>query len=281
MAYVKKPGSTYDVRRMHLQFRSLWEEGLKKARTLVSDLKSKGWNVDENFYFGKKQTDQEKRRLKTLGFDVQEKPILKVGDEEIYIIAYKPTERKGQTEATETTSAPPKSSKKPKASPLPPLKVLDNFRRIFYSRNPPHPDDVDKGCMMEPQHAAAVITADADPQRKVFENLKENAEKIIDMGETRVIFYPVLVSHKKNGNKYVRVKCKNDTYYYNIDLMKKAVRVLGMERRKTVRPLAYISTDPNFMSGVMVVTDGANKVLIAPAIRADPSRSAPLTAADV
>ena len=80
--------STYDVRRIHLQFRNVWEQGLRKASNIMNELKSKGWNVDGDLYFSS-QAEREARELESEGYMVQKQPVIKWGDEEIYLLAYK------------------------------------------------------------------------------------------------------------------------------------------------------------------------------------------------
>jgi hypothetical protein len=113
----------------------------------------------------------------------------------------------------------------------------------------------------------AVITADADPKKRDF---MENAEKIIgDREYTHDVDYKELLDAERNGAKYVRVNLAGEEYNYNIEKVKRAVRVLGLERGKTERPTAYVSIQ--HMPGVMVVTDPeGNMVLVAPVAQVPP-----------
>ena len=42
MSYKSRGHREYDVRRMHLQFRNIWEQRLSKASQLIRELRSKG-----------------------------------------------------------------------------------------------------------------------------------------------------------------------------------------------------------------------------------------------
>ena len=102
MSYKSRGHREYDVGRMHLQFRNIWEQGLTRASQLIRELRSKGWDVDEDLYFSS-QAEREARELESEGYMVQKQPVIKWGDEEIYILAYKPN-----------PSLPPQPSASPK-----------------------------------------------------------------------------------------------------------------------------------------------------------------------
>jgi hypothetical protein len=36
---------------MHIQFRSAWEEGLRRAAQIAGELRNKGWSVDDSLYY--------------------------------------------------------------------------------------------------------------------------------------------------------------------------------------------------------------------------------------
>ncbi|RJS87590.1 hypothetical protein CW704_02555 [Candidatus Bathyarchaeota archaeon] len=88
MSYKSRGHREYDVRRMHLQFRNIWEQGLTRTSQLIRELRSKGWDVDESLYFSS-QAEREARELESEGYMVQKQPAIRWGDEEIYILAYK------------------------------------------------------------------------------------------------------------------------------------------------------------------------------------------------
>jgi hypothetical protein len=242
---------------MHTQSRSAWEEGLKRAVQIAGELRNKGWSVDDSLYYTG-QAEREARELEAEGYEVQKEPVLKRRDEEIiYVIAYKPKHG--------TLKSQP--SPKPKPKPAKAVDPIENFKSIFYKKNL-QDADVDNGFLVSPDRTMAVITANADP--KIKRDLMENAKKIVDALEyTHDVDYKELLDAEKKGAKYVRVNIAGEEYNYKLEKVKRAVRVLGLERSKTERPTAYVSTQ--HMPGVMVVTDPeGNMVLVAPVAQVPP-----------
>ena len=94
-------------------------------------------------------------------------------------------------------------------------------------------------------------------------------------GVVEELDYQTLLEHQRNGMKYVTVMLNGKPYGYNIEKVKNAIRVFGLERSKTQHAATYVSDQT--MEGVMVVTDGSgNKVLIAPVYDPDLNLSTPL-----
>ena len=264
MSYKSRGHREYDVRRIHLQFRNVWEQGLSKASQIISDLKGKGWDVDEDLYFSS-QAEREARELESEGYMVQKQPVIKWGDEEIYMLAYKPS----------PNSPPrPSASKQQKKKPQRIVDPEANFKRIFWGKKEPEEKYVEDGLIMSPDRAMAFVSPDSTS------SLASDAEEAIKdagagHGVAEELDYQTLLEHQRNGMKYVTVMLNNKPYGYNIEKVKKAIRVFGLERSKTQHAKAYVSDQS--LEGVMIVTDGSgNKVLIAPVYDPDLNLSAPL-----
>jgi len=251
---------------MHIQFRNIWGQGLSRASQIISDLKAKGWNVDEDLYFSG-QAEREARELESEGYLVQKQPIMKWGDEEIYLLAYKPGPNPPAQPQT-----PPKQQRKEE-----PQRTVDpeaNFRRIFWGKREPRGEYLGDGIIISPDKVMAFVSSDST------DRIANNAEEAIrdasaGHGVVEELDYQTLLEHQRNGMKYVTVMLNNKPYGYNIDKVKKAIRVFRLERSKTQHAKAYISDQT--LEGVMVVTDGSgNKVLIAPVLDPDLTLSASL-----
>ena len=266
MSYKNRGHREYDVRRIHLQFRNVWEQGLSKASQLIKELRSKGWNVDEDLYFSS-HAEREARELESEGYLVQKQPIMKWRDEEIYLLAYKPSPNPPAQPQT-----PPKQQRKEE-----PQRTVDpeaNFRRIFWGKREPRGEYLGDGIIISPDKVMAFVSSDST------DRIANNAEEAIrdasaGHGVVEELDYQTLLEHQRNGMKYVTVMLNNKPYGYNIDKVKKAIRVFRLERSKTQHAKAYISDQT--LEGVMVVTDGSgNKVLIAPVLDPDLTLSASL-----
>ena len=266
MSYRRRRLREYDVRRMHIQFRNIWGQGLSRASQIISDLKAKGWNVDEDLYFSG-QAEREARELESEGYLVQKQPIMKWRDEEIYLLAYKPSPNPPAQPQT-----PPKQQRKEE-----PQRTVDpeaNFRRIFWGKREPRGEYLGDGIIISPDKVMAFVSSDST------DRIANNAEEAIrdasaGHGVVEELDYQTLLEHQRNGMKYVTVMLNNKPYGYNIDKVKKAIRVFRLERSKTQHAKAYISDQT--LEGVMVVTDGnGNKVLIAPVLDPDLTLSASL-----
>ena len=265
MSYRRRRLREYDVRRMHIQFRNIWGQGLSRASQIISDLKAKGWNVDEDLYFSS-EAEREARELESEGYLVQKQPIMKWGDEEIYLLAYKPSPNPPTQPQT-----PPKQQRKE------PQRTVDpeaNFRWIFWRKREPEEEYLGDGLIMSPDRAMAFASSDST------DRIARNAEEAIrdasaGHGVVEELDYQTLLEHQRNGMKYVTVMLNGKPYGYDIDKIKKAIRVFGLERSKTQHAKAYISDQT--LEGVMIVTDGSgNKVLIAPVLDPDLTLSTPL-----
>jgi len=257
MSYRKYGKGGYDVRQIHFQFRNIWEQGLQKASHLIRDLKSKGWNAEEEFYFPS-QAEKEAHELEKEGYIVQKHPVMKWGNEEIYILAYKPR--------------PPPPSPPPSPKPKPEqqkkkrrLSPEERFKKLFWPKGQPSETDVADGTIMNPSRTMAFIRPDSTSK------LAENAKKAIEdaeagQGYVREFSYEQLLEKEKAGEDNILVFLDNQSYRYDIKKMKKALKVLGLGRKQ--RAKTYISSQN--LPGVMVITDDkGNKVLIAPIIEAD------------
>ena len=263
MSYRSRSHREYDVRRMHLQFRSVWEQALKKAPQIISDLRGKGWDVDEDFYFSS-QAEREARELEREGYVVQKQPVVKWGGEEICILAYKPS----PSGAPSQPAAAPKEEKAAVSRVDPEA----NFMRIFWGKKAPPGKYVQNGVIIGPDRAVAFVRPDSTDSLAV-----RAREAIRDAttghGTTRELDYQTLLSHEKNGKKYITILKPN--IGYNIEKVKKAIRVFKLERSKTRRAKAYVSYQT--LEDVLIVTDGSeNKVLIAPVHDPSPALSTPL-----
>jgi len=244
---------------MHLQFRSVWEQALKKAPQIIHDLKGKGWDVDEDFYFSS-QAEKEARELESEGYMVQKQPVVKWGDEEIYLLAYKP--------GPNPSPQPPA----PKQQKKGPQRIVDpeaNFKRIFWGKKAPPGKYVQNGIIMGPDRAVAFVRPDSTDSLAV--RAKEAIkDATTGHGTARELDYQTLLSHEKNGKKYITIVKHN--IGYNIEKVKKAIRVFKLERSKTRRAKAYVSYQT--LEDVLIVTDGSeNKVLIAPVHDPSPALS--------
>jgi len=267
LSYKSRGHREYDVRRMHLQFRNVWEQGLSKASQLIKELRSKGWNVDEDLYFSS-HAEREARELESEGYMVQKQPVIKWGDEEIYMLAYKPS-----------PNSPPQPPAAPKQQKKKPQRIVDpeaNFKRIFWGKKEPEEKYVEDGLIMSPDRAMAFVSPDSTSSlAKDAEEAIKEAGVVAGHGVIRELDYQTLLEHQRNGIKYVTVMLNGKPYGYNIEKVKKAIRVFGLERSKTQHAKAYVSDQS--LEGVMIVTDGSgNKVLIAPVYDPDLNLSAPL-----
>jgi len=263
-SYRRRRLQEYDVRRIHLQFRNVWEQGLSKASQIINELKSKGWDVDEDLYFSS-QAEREARGLESEGYVVQKQPVIKWGDEEIYLLAYKPS-----------PNPPPQPPAAPKQQKKEPQSPEANFKRIFWRKKEPEEKYMQDGLIISPDRSMAFVSPNAtDSLAKDAEEAIKEAGVVAGHGIVEEFDYQTLLKHQKNNMKYVTVTLNNKPYGYNIENVKKAIRVFGLERNKTQHAKAYVSDQS--LEGVMIVTDGSgNKVLIAPVNNPPPALCIPL-----
>ena len=228
--YRRRGRREYDVRRMHVQFRSVWEQGLSRASQIINNLKSKGWNVDGDFYF-QGQAEREAEALRRVGYTVQKQPVAKWGDEEIYILAYK--EEPKAAKAEEASPPPQPQPPKPKAKKRKQRDPVEEFKKMFWKKKQPDASYVDDGVVIDPTYTMAVVRKDANPtsHSRLAELVKEITQNPNDV---ETLDYSKLVKAEKIG-KMTRKPVKHvsfNVHCFSIDKIKRAMRVLGTKKAK-------------------------------------------------
>ena len=258
--YRRRGRREYDVRRMHVQFRSVWEQGLSRASQIINNLKSKGWNVDGDFYF-QGQAEREAEALRRAGYTVQKQPVAKWGDEEIYILAYKEEPKAAEAEKEEEEAPPPPPQPQPPKPKAKERDPVEEFKKMFWKNQQPDASYVDDGVVIDPTYTMAVIKKDANPTSPHSGLVKLVREITQNPNLVETLDYSKFVKAEKIG-KMTRKPVKHvsfNVHCFSIDKIKRAMRVLGTKKAK-----AYLCYGkPLVIQGrhghVVLVAEAANK----------------------
>ncbi|MGB9774758.1 MAG: hypothetical protein ACPL4I_12235 [Bacteroidota bacterium] len=257
MTYRRKSSTSYAKMRstvhpsVHMQFKTVWEQGLSQALERASKLESEGWTVDYNK--GALMQSQAENVMKAVKdeADVQLIPVAKWMKEDVVLIAYKP---KPQKEA-------PKQQPQPQpVSRVTTEKLLERFQKIANDGEPLNQESLAKGEVLDKSRVMAFVKATSN------ERLAQLAKEVVKQenlaGQIRVnqTAQRALIAARTKGYQYVQFgNATVDTRY-----IQPAFRIL-----KGANVTIYGA--PN--KPLTIVAENGDMLMVAPALNA----SSPLT----
>jgi len=232
--------------------RRRWIEGYRKALGMKRQLESQGWTVERGA-LTPSQAEKTIRELEREGFETRTIPVTEYNGETGQLVAYK------QKPGAASSQPKPKPKTRPRTTKDPTVE----FQKIFGCNEEP-----DGGVLMDPSRVAAVIPKNASPQQgsnlnivKIMEEVVRQAEQVKPLDYGKFLKAQKIGKMRKQPVKYVSFGTENECY--NIEFVKKAMRVLGT----TTEAEAYYRKDQPL---VVRHKQTGHSVIIAPSFQ-DPS----------
>jgi len=251
MSYRRKGRPLYSSirRRTHLPalnvtFRSMWDRGLDEALARIEQLRSEGWNIDdERGALTQSQAERFAAHVEKHGFETVRIPVAKWEDDEVQFVAYKP--KAGQELPVPTPPTPEPKAVRVKLE----FDPIERFQKMVQSDEEP-----DGGVLMEPGRTMAVIRYDANPTEDSGRSMVNLAKDIVSNAQHRE---PLNCDKLSKAEKMRKSKVKIGESHFDIAKVKRAMRVIGK------KSTAYLEKG----KGVLAVRNQrGDMVLIAPVI---------------
>ena len=213
--YRQKPSPQYE------NPRKSWMTGYRNALKTRQELQAQGWFVERGA-LTPKQVERLTVQLEREGYETQTIPVL-----EWQYVAYKPK--------PESEQKPPEPEPTPPAKPEPPSRnPVEVFQEIFW-KGRSQPEQPDDGVLLDPGRMLFLVPKGASPQNPSYQKLTQLMEETVQQAEkVEPLDYDKFVKTEKvmtQSQKFLYVSFDSTDTCYSIDLIKKAMRVLGTEKK--------------------------------------------------